>query len=243
MLNIKHNITNNSLLLGNFQTCQIFSNALVFICSLFYLSGYQLTPVLFVTLSNIGLNLYVLKWSVKHKIYDAELFFQTKIKSSIASYLVFAFLFFVKTIFQCIVVFFIFALFIYLTGLTADQYKEHYVLFPFLWILLIIAFTFSLLGAGLHFVRVTSITSKLYPDEKEKLISQFKLNINETNFCTSGSELTGFVSAGFVSTVEGIFYKDLFFTKDNIINYLKIADIPLADFDDNHIKVMTMYNY
>lgn len=98
-------------------------------------------------------------------------------------------------------------------------------------------------GGLLHITRILSSVDKLYPTEKANLISQFKLDANDTNFCTSGHDVTGFISSGICCTEKGVVYKDILLNKEDVINYLKTADIPFSALDDNHVKVLTMYNY
>lgn len=51
------------------------------------------------------------------------------------------------------------------------------------------------------------------------------------------------ISSGICCTEQGVMYKHTLLKKEDVINYLKAADIPFLALDDNHVKVLTMYNY
>jgi len=244
MFNAKKIIVRNKLLFLNFNFCQIIVNILLMIWGILNVIDSALYCLFFVVLFNISLNLYVLNWSFKNKIYEADLLFDYKNTRTVGTFLFFGFLFLVKIVFHYIVVLTIFNLYKYLTEMTSTEFNEHVFIYSACWAILVISFLLLIVGGGLmHATRILSSVDKLYPTEKAKLISQFKLDINDTNFCTSGHDVTGFISSGICCSEKGVMYKDMLLKKEDVINYLKAAEIPFSELDDNHVKVLTMYNY
>lgn len=244
MLDFKNIVTNNRMFFGSVATSQILANILVLTLYLLYFNEYSLVPILFVTFINIALNLYVLRWSSKHKIYASESFLKTKLSNAFFTDLFFFCLFVINTSAQCLVVFCVFGLFDYLSGVSFEQYKEHFVIFTILWVVFALSFAFLILFNGLlHVFRTTSIVGKLYPEPTAKYISAFKLDINETQFCTSGSGIVGFVSAGFICNADGIVYKGAVFKKSSVVEYLNNTGLKLSELDAAQLEILRMYDY
>lgn len=244
MFNVKEIVKKNKLLFLNFNFCQIVVNTLFMMWGILNVSDGTLYCLFFVTLINILLNFYVLHWSFKHKIYEAELLFDHPNARTVVVFLFFGFFFLVKIVFHYIIVLLLFNIYKYLTEMTFTEFNEHFWTYMACWVMLVISFFLLIVGGGLlHITRILSSVDKLYPTEKANLISQFKLDANDTNFCTSGHDVTGFISSGICCTEKGVVYKDILLNKEDVINYLKTADIPFSALDDNHVKVLTMYNY
>lgn len=228
----------------NFNFCQIISNTLVMIWGLFNLNGYPLYCMLFVTLLSIGFNLYVLQWSIKHKLYEAEFLLGSTGIGAIVKISILVFIFSIKALVYYFLVSFIVGIANYLIELSSVEFNEHFWTYTCLWGIIVLAFFVIVICGGLmHITKILATTDKLYPTETGKFISQFKLELNETSFCTSGHDVTGFISSGICCTEKGVVYKDTLLKKEDVINYLNAADIPFSALDDNHVKVLTMYNY
>lgn len=235
----------NKLLLSNFNSCQIFVNSLFLSGSLYFLDGFQLYSMIFVTSLGLGLNAYVLWWSYKHKIYDADLLFKCNPSQSFICFMGIFLLSSLRPVFYYFVVSSIAAIFIYLKTLTQSDYEQHALLFILLWIVIIFTFIVLVLGGGLLYsVKTLSATDAMFPTEKAILIDQFKLNIDDTIFCSSGSEITGFISSNFLYVKDqGLIYNSIIYKKDDVISYLNAANIKFSELDCEHIKVMSMYSY
>lgn len=89
MFNAKKIIVRNKLLFLNFNFCQIIVNILLMILGILNVSDSALYCLFFVVLFNISLNLYVLNWSFKNKIYEADLLFDYKNTRTVGTFLFF----------------------------------------------------------------------------------------------------------------------------------------------------------
>lgn len=236
----------NKLMLSNFNTCQIFVNAIFLLGGFYFLeSAYQLYSMILVTSLGLGLNAYVLGWSYKNKIYDADLLFKCNPSQSFIGFMGMSLISSLRPIFYYFVVSSISILFIYLNSLTKTDYEQHAVFFVLLWILIIFAFIVLILGGGLLYLAKTlATTDAMFPTEKAKLVQQFKLNVDDTVFCSSGNEITGFISSGLLYVKDqGLIYNNTTYKPDDVISYLNAANIKLSELDSEHIKVMSMYCY
>lgn len=235
----------NKLLLSNFNSCQIFVNTLFLLGSLYFLDGFQLYSMILVASLGLGLNAYVLWWSYKHKIYDADLLFKCNPSQSFVGFMGMCLLSSLRPIFYYFVVSSIAAVFIYLKSLNQSDYEQHAWLFILLWAVTIFASIVLVLGGGfLYMAKTLSATDAMFPTEKAQFIKQFHLNVDDTVFCSSGISITGFVSAGLLYVKDqGLIYNNKIYKPDDVFSYLNAANITFGELDVGHLEVMSMYSY
>lgn len=228
----------NKLLLSNLNSCQIFVNALFLLGSLYFLDGFQLYSMILVASLGLGLNAYVLWWSYKHNIYDADLLFKCNPSESFIGFMVMSLLSSLRPIFYYFVVSSIAAIIIYLKSLSQSDYEQYTWLFVFAVIVLVLG------GGFLYIVNTLSATDSIFLTEKAQFIKQFHLNVDDTVFCSSGISITGFVSAGLLYVKDqGLIYNNKIYKPDDVFSYLNAANITFGELDVGHLEVMSMYNY
>lgn len=234
----------NKLIISNFNSCQIFVNILFLLGGIYYLDGVNLYSMVIVSLLGLSLNVYVLWWSYKNKIYDADLLLRCTPTQSFVGFFGMSLLTSIRPFFNYCVLASVVTVLIYLNSLTSTDYDLHPWFYGFMWVVSIVSSMLTFFGCGLYIISILSATDNMFPIEKEKFIQQFKLNMNETIFCSSGREITGFLSAGLLYVKDhGLIYDNVTYTPDDVISYLNAANINLSELDSNHVKVMSMYCY
>lgn len=238
---IKNGLINNRFLLINLNSCELFANLFIIFLSFMFLRGEQLWLTILVATIHSCISIHVLKWSIKYRIYQSDKLIRFKFSRNLVSGFVFFAFYCVKTIFQSVILITMFSLWVTGTltndieGVQMTEWMRAFFLFSF--ILAVIGYVF------LTYSKVDLITSNSYEKEMEGIVKMFKLNINETTFCSSGFDLTGFISAGFIQTTEGIYYKDVLFKNiGHVVHYLHNADINLNELDDSHLQIIKMCN-
>jgi len=236
---------NNKLLLSNFTTIQILVNTLFLLGGFYYLEGSKLYSMILLTSLVIGLNTYVLWWSYNNKIYDADLLYKCTPSDSLITSIVFSLLISIKTFIYYFVLSSSSAVLIYFISNASEAYDK--APFGFIFIFLVcflISAIFIGCGLTLEIIKMLSATDSTFKLETSKFVKQFKLNRDDTVFCSSGSDITGFISAEFLYVKDqGLIYNGIVYKKDDVISYLNAANIKLSELDCEHIKVMSMYSY
>jgi hypothetical protein len=241
MEKIKNGLINNKFLLVNLNSFEILANLLIIALSFIFLTGNALYLTAFVAISHLFISMYILNWSVKQRIYHSDKLLRFKLSKTLcAGFILFTF-YCIKTIFQAGFVFFMVS---FLVNGTLSKEPQAGQLPEWFRFFFLFCFIIAILGYGfIIYSKVELLTSHSYKGEIAGVIDMFRLNINETTFFASDFNLTGFVSAGFIQTTEGIYYKDnLFKNLGHIVNYLHTADLNLNELNDEHIQIIKMYN-
>lgn len=235
----------NKMLLLNFTTIQILVNILFLISGFYYLEGVNLSSMILLTSLGIGFNTYVLWWSYNNKIYDADLLYKGRLSNSLITSIVFSLLISIKIFIYYFVLSTISAVLIYLISNASESYDNAPYGFIFIFLVcFLISAIFIGCGLTLEIIKMLSATDSTFKFKTSKFVQQFKLNLNDTVFCSSGSDITGFISAGFLYLKDqGFIYDKVLYKADDVISYLNSANIALSELDEEHIKVMSMYCY
>lgn len=235
----------NKILLTNFTTIQMLVNVLFLLGGLYYLEGSNLSSMILLTSLGIVFNTYVLWWSYNNKIYDADLLYKYTSSNSLITSILFFLIFSLKTFIFYFVLSSISAVLIYFSSNASEAYDNA----PFGFSLvfggcILISAILIVCGLILEIIKMLSATDPTFKFKKSKFVEQFKLNLNDTVFCSSGSNITGFISAGFLYVKDqGFIHNNVLYKTDDVISYLNIANINLSELDQEHIKVLSMYAY
>lgn len=235
----------NKLLLSNFTSIQILVNILFLLGGFYYLEGSKLYSMILLTSLVIGLNTYVLWWSYNNKIYDADLLYKGTPSDALITSIVFSFLIVIKTFIYYSVLSSSSAVLIYFISNASEAYDKAPYGFIFIFLVcFLISAIFIGCGLSLEIIKMLSATDSTFKLEISKFVKQFKLNLDDTVFCSSGSDITGFISAGFLYVKDqGLIYDKVLYKADDVISYLNSANISLAELDTGHLNVMSMYCY
>lgn len=245
MINIKKKINNNKLLFTNINTCHIFLHTVFLISGFLWLDGSNLYSMIFISCLGLALHFYLLRWSFKNKIYEADMLFESSSSRLYLKFLGVSLLLSIRPLFYYFVLAGFIIVFIYLNSLTDADYEQHPWFYILIWVV-IIACSIAMIGVGGLLYIFTTLTSKehLKITDRNQFIELFNLDVNLTTFCSTANELVGFISDGFVFFKDkGLMYNGELYNQEQVIHYLKIADIKLTELDDDHIKIITMYNY
>jgi hypothetical protein len=211
----------------------------------YYLEGSKLYSMIILTFLGISLNTYVLCWSYKNKIYDADLIYICSPLNSLITSIWFFLIISLKTFIYYFVLSSIFAVLIYFISNASEFYANA----PFGFSLvfggcILISAILIVCGLILEIIKMLTATDPTFKFKISKFVQQFNLNLDDTVFCSSGSDITGFISAGFFYLKDqGLIYDKVLYKSDDVISYLNSANIPLSELDTGHLKVMSMYCY
>lgn len=241
METIKNGLINNRFLLINLNSCELFANLFIIFLSFIFLKGEQLWLTILVATIHSCISIHILKWSITYRIYQSDKLIRFKLSRNLVSGFVFFTFYCVKTIFQSVVLITMFSL---LVNGTLTNDVEGVKMTEWIRVFFLSGFVLAVIGYGfLTYSKVDLITSRSYEQEIAGIVKMFRLNINETTFCSSGFDLTGFISAEFIQTTEGIYYKDdLFKNIGHVVHYLHNADINLNELDVGHLQIIKMCN-
>ena len=235
----------NKLLLSNCTSIQILVNILFLLGGFYYLEGYNLYSMVILTFLGISLNTYIFFWSYNNKIYDADLLYISSPLNSLITSIWFSLIISLKTFIYYFVLSSILAVLIYLISNASEAYDKA----PFGFSLvfggcILISAILIVCGLILEVIKMLTATDPTFKFKTSKFVQQFNLNLDDTVFCSSGSDITGFISAGLLYLKDqGLIYDKVLYKSDDVISYLNSANISLAELDTGHLKVMSMYCY